>query len=245
MEQADFARLATTDSESWWFVAKQDLAVDALETLGVRGPVLDVGCGTGGNLRALARGGFRPLIGLDLEAVALQHLRAAVCDAAVVRARAEALPVRSGAAGAVVSMDVIEHLADDVEGLRAYAGTLGPGGVVVIVVPAYEWAWTAKDDRLGHRRRYTRRRLRSALERAGFDVVRVTHFHVWLAPIALLATQTPLRRLPGSARNEAGTSGARIDRVLRLLGRIERRAIRRTDLPIGLSILATAVVADR
>ena len=128
MEQADFARLAATDTESWWFVAKQELAVDALETLGVRGPVLDVGCGTGGNLRALARGGFRPLIGLDLEAVALQHLRAAVCDAAIVQARAQALPVRPGAAGAVVSMDVIEHLADDVEGLRAYAARWGRVG---------------------------------------------------------------------------------------------------------------------
>ena len=142
-------------------------------------------------------------------------------------------------------MDVIEHLDDDVAALRAYAAVAQPSAPLVIVVPAYDWAWSDKDVRLGHRRRYTRERLRAALTAAGLDVERVTHFHSWLAVVAFVGRKTPLKRFLSGGRDEAGTAGTKLNRVLRAVGATERAALRFTDLPFGLSILAIARVPDR
>lgn len=242
MDDGAFARLARHDSANWWFVAKQRLAVQELRRRGARPPVIDVGCGTGGNLRALGGAGFSPVIGLDVSASALQHARDADAGAPVSLAQAEHLPVASGRAGALVSMDVLEHLDDDVLALQGYRHATQPGATLLVVVPAYQWAWSAKDERLGHRRRYTRPRLRAALEASGLEVDRMTHFHAWLVVPAFLVNRTPLRRLASPSSTEAGKAGGRLNRVLLGVGTVERWWLRHRDLPFGLSIMAVARV---
>ncbi len=65
----------------------------------------------------------------------------------------------------------------DVAALSTYRNALRPDGRVVIAVPAYQWGWSDHDERLGHRRRYTARRLRRSLETAGFGVEKLSYFH--------------------------------------------------------------------
>jgi hypothetical protein len=151
------------------------------------------------------------------------------------------VPARAGAADLVTALDVVEHLDDDVAGLRELARVAGDG-LVVVTVPAYLWAWSEHDVRLGHRRRYTRATLRAAAEAAGLEVVRCTHFHSWLTVPALLLRRTPRwprRRQRGSAE-EASYVGPTVNRVLVWVTEVERRVLRRTDLPVGLSILLVA-----
>jgi hypothetical protein len=108
-----------------------------------------------------------------------------------------------------------------------------------VTVPAYEWAWSEHDARLGHRRRYGAAGLRLALEEAGFVVDRVTHFHSWLVPPAAVVRRTPIGRLVGD-QEAASEGGAVTARVLAGLTRLERAALARTDLPVGLSLLGVA-----
>jgi SAM-dependent methyltransferase len=155
-------------------------------------------------------------------------------------ARAEQLPLRDGSVCLVTSLDVIEHLDDDVVGLQEYRRVLEHGAVLVVAVPAYSWAWSDHDVALGQRRRYTRRSLRRSLESAGFTVERVTYFHAWLVVPAFVVRRTPLGRLLGSSAEEASFVGPRTNAALHLLEEAERRLLRRIDLPMGLSVLATA-----
>jgi SAM-dependent methyltransferase len=242
MQDDAYGRLADSDRTNWWFIAKQRLAIDAFGRARVRGLILDIGCGTGGNALALHDNGIEPVVGLDASVLGLEFARRRDKSLTLVAALAEQLPVRDGTAAGIVSMDVIEHLADDVVALQRYAAAARPGAPIVLAVPAYEWAWSSKDDRLGHRRRYTKARLRRAILDADLDVERITYFHSWLAVVSFLVRKTPLRRYAGDGRDEAGNAGARVNTLLRAVGAMERAALRYVDLPFGLSLFAVARV---
>jgi SAM-dependent methyltransferase len=55
---------------------------------------------------------------------------------------------------AIVLMNVLEHIHDDRAVLAQLQKHLAPGGRIVVLVPAGQWAFGANDDRLGHYRRY-------------------------------------------------------------------------------------------
>jgi SAM-dependent methyltransferase len=231
--------MAQVERDHWWFRAKRDLVVDELRRRDVHGIVVDVGAGTGGLLEQLEAGG-RPAVGLEPDPHALELAGRIPSRPPVARAGAERVPVRDGAVGAVTALDVVEHLDDDVAGLRELARVAGPSGVVVVGVPAYRWAWSDHDVRLGHRRRYDRAMLRGAAEQAGLEVLRCSHYHSWLVPLALLLRRTPLRRLLRGSAEEASFVNPAVNRLLRAVSLVERLALRVTDLPAGLSILLVA-----
>jgi hypothetical protein len=124
--------------------------------------------------------------------------------------------------------------------LRELARVAGPDGVIIVGVPAYRWAWSDHDVRLGHRRRYNRRELRAAAEAAGLDVLRCSHYHSWLVPIALVLRRTPVRRLLKGSAEEASFVSPTVNRVLRAVSLAERAVLGAVDLPFGLSILLVA-----
>ena len=68
------------------------------------------------------------------------------------------------------SSNVLEHLDDDLGALRAIHRKMRPGGRVALFVPAFQSIWTALDDRIGHKRRYTRESLADVVARSGFRV---------------------------------------------------------------------------
>lgn len=89
--------------------------------IGIGGPFLDLGCGAGTLLAAAAAEG-RPGIGIDVSMVWLIVARRMIQEAGgrpiLAAALAEALPLPDGSMAAVVSLDVIEHVADPVPYLR-------------------------------------------------------------------------------------------------------------------------------
>jgi SAM-dependent methyltransferase len=237
-----FDLMRRLEREHWWFRAKRELVRQAVARHEAAcGVAVDVGCGTGEVVRLLRAAGFGPVVGTDLSHYALTLAAPAIGDAGSVgAARAEALPFADGSVACLTSLDVVEHLDDDVAALREYARVLRPDGVMVLAVPAYMWAWSDHDVVLGHRRRYTRRTLLATAGEAGLTVHRCTYFHSWLAPLAFLLRRTPLRRLIKSDAEEASFVSPVVNRLLILLVALERFVARRADLPFGLSVLLVA-----
>ena len=131
---------------------------------------LEVGSGLGHYAADWAAAGVPRFTDSEADPTRLQALRDRFDGHAVVRVRELAVPVAETAEhSAVVAYNVLEHVPDDVGALRAFAGLLRPGGRVVLVVPAFPSAMSRFDLAIGHQRRYRRRSLRAAAERAGLD----------------------------------------------------------------------------
>ncbi|HUP85281.1 MAG TPA: glycosyltransferase [Acidimicrobiales bacterium] len=238
MAEHAYDAMARVERSHWWFVAKRALVTEAVERHAPSTTAMvDVGSGTGALLDDLS-GRFDLVIGSELDEHSLSLARST--SRTLVRGRAEALPFPDDAAGAISCLDVIEHLDDGVIGLAELGRVVEPGGIIVLAVPAYQWAWSAHDDRLGHRRRYTRRRLAEEVRAAGLEVVRCTYFHSWVVPIAFLLRKTPLRHLLRGEAEEASYVSDSVNAVLSAVVSAERRVLRRFDVPFGLSVFLVA-----
>ena len=96
------------------------------------------------------------------------------------------MPFEAGSFELAASLDVIEHLDDDLAALRELRRVVAPGGTLLITVPAYQWLWSGHDEINHHHRRYTRRTLQQVGEQAGWQQVRTTYFNSLLLPAAIL-----------------------------------------------------------
>jgi 2-polyprenyl-3-methyl-5-hydroxy-6-metoxy-1,4-benzoquinol methylase len=109
-----------------------------LAPLQTQGPILDLGCGGGQLLAALASDG-RECVGVDvsLEWLVVAHRLVAehASPRLVVAAMAEALPFPDATFAAVASLDVLEHVGDQSHYLREIDRVLLPGGFVALATP--------------------------------------------------------------------------------------------------------------
>lgn len=172
------------EDQHWWYRGRRtvlDVVIDKL-ALPSSARILDAGCGSGRNMVELARRG--PVTGIELSetSVALARQREA---GEVVAGSVLEMPFAEDSFDLAVSLDVIEHLDDDLAALRELRRTVAPGGALLVTVPAYQWLWSGHDEINHHHRRYTRRSLQRVAERAGWEQVRTTYFNSLLLPVAI------------------------------------------------------------
>jgi SAM-dependent methyltransferase len=96
-------------------------------------------------------------------------------------------------ADSCVCLNVLEHIEDDAEALRAMASVLTPGGAIALLVPAFQVLYGPIDKNLGHYRRYSRRSIIQLAEAAGLRV-RKAHYMNFLGFFGWWANSHILRR---------------------------------------------------
>lgn len=229
------------EGKHWWFVGRRKIIAAFVEQvcrrIGKRRPrILDVGCGTGANLQMLSRFGVAE--GVDISAEALEFCRARGL-AKVKQGPAEALPFEDASFDLVTGLDVVEHLDDDVAGLREMRRVLRPRGRVLLFVPAFMFLWGVQDEVSHHRRRYTRAQLRRAIEAAGLSVERSTYANLTFFLPTLVGRF--IMRLTGlRPESEANINVSALNGFFgRLLG-AESWWLKRMSFPFGVSIVCIA-----
>ncbi|HOW65369.1 MAG TPA: class I SAM-dependent methyltransferase [Verrucomicrobiota bacterium] len=80
---------------------------------------------------------------------------------------------------AIVSVNVLEHIDDDLAELKRYRQLLQPrSGRLCLFVPARPELFSSLDRAFGHYRRYTRPELRQKLQASGFHLERLHYFNL-------------------------------------------------------------------
>ena len=173
------------EDRHWWYRGRRTVLDGVIAGLGLpaHARILDAGCGSGRNMLELARLGSVTGVELSETSVALARARAA---GEVVAGSVLEMPFADDSFDLAVSLDVIEHLEDDLGALRELRRTVAPGGALLVTVPAYQWLWSGHDEINHHYRRYTRRSLQRVAELAGWRQLRTTYFNSLLLPVAIL-----------------------------------------------------------
>lgn len=245
MQQHTYGIMYEVEGSHWWFAGRRRILAGFLEqaVAGLnlkegqrRARILDVGCGTGANLELLARYGEAE--GVDISEEALAFCRARGLER-VSLGEAERLPYPDESFDLVTALDVVEHLDEDVRGLREMRRVLRKGGLALLFVPAFMFLWGVQDDVSNHRRRYTLAGIRRAVREAGFAVERATYANLtFFAPILLGRT---LMRLTGL--RPASENNINVSTFNGLFGQVlgaERFLLRRVNLPLGVSAICLA-----
>lgn len=202
---------------------------------------VDLGCGTGGIAARLNKDfgttvhAHDPFLGDD-------DVRR-LSDLGVV-ATAEFPAHLEGQAHVVLLMDVLEHVDAPAELLDQALALLAPSGHLLATVPAYRWLWSSHDVALGHRDRYTRRRLTQLIETKLPQHWTVSSGYAFPA---LLVGAAPVRlaeRLRNARRPATTPDESQLQRispgvaqVLQRVGTLEARAFGRRS-PFGLTCAA-------
>jgi SAM-dependent methyltransferase len=137
---------------------------------------------------------------------------------------------------AAVALNVLEHVEDDVAGLKSISGLLRPGGAVVLIVPAFPSAMSRFDRTIGHYRRYTVASLGAALTAAGLHTEQIRYIN----PVGLLGWYTVCRTLRLAPHN-----GPLVRLYDRLVVPVARRLETRWQPRFGQSVFAVARTPGR
>jgi SAM-dependent methyltransferase len=242
MQQHTYAIMNRVEDSHWWFVGRRAILEEFLRQI-VRNPnseiqnpkILDVGCGTGANLEMLAQ--FGESEGVDVSDDALEFCRAKGLKAH--KGLAEELPFADESFDVVTALDVVEHLDDDVAGLKEMRRVLKTGGKTLIFVPAFMWLWGVQDDISNHRIRYTKKQIVGRLEKAGFTIERATYANwTFFAPILAGRTLMKITGLKPESENNVNVSA--LNGFFGKIFSAERFWLKNFDFPFGVSIVITA-----
>ncbi|MEO8115114.1 MAG: class I SAM-dependent methyltransferase [Phenylobacterium sp.] len=241
MDRSIYDQMRALERDHWWFTGRREILAGELSRLklppGAR--ILEVGCGTGGNLGMLAR--FGEVQGVEPDAASRAYAAELSGKTVLAGGLPDGLPAFGRGFDLIAALDVIEHVEADRASLAALGALLAPGGRLITTVPAYSWMWSDHDVLHHHRRRYTLGGCRRLLTAAGLKVRRATYFNTLLfPPIAAVRLARKLARQEGG--DDAARVGAGLNRVLHEVFAAERHLLGFTNLPFGVSILA---VADR
>jgi SAM-dependent methyltransferase len=240
MDIAVYAVEAEVERTHWWFVGRRRLfgrEIGALR-LPKDARILDVGTGTGTNLRMLANIGYRRTLGLDLSDEAIRFC-AEKALGEVHRGNICALPFAEASFDLVLATDIIEHVDDDGAAAREIARVLTPGGYALITVPAFQCLWSRQDEIGHHFRRYRMRRLKNTIEAAGLRPIYCYYFNYMLfVPIWLARQMCRVFNIKFSS--ECQLNIALLNRLFSVIFNFDVRTAPWLKTPFGVSILLLA-----
>jgi SAM-dependent methyltransferase len=241
MQAHHYPILYQVEEKHWWYVGRRRIIESLLERIcaSLDNPnprILDVGCGTGGNLKMLSA--FGQVEGVDISQDAVDFCHERGLDSVKLGA-AEQLPYEDESFDIITALDVIEHLDDDVEGLREIKRALRPNGSVLLFVPAFMFLWGVQDDVSNHRRRYTLPSLIKAVQEAGFKVEWTSYANFsFFMPV--LAVRSVMRWLGLRAETEYGINISPLNGLFAQLFAAERFVFKNGKLPFGVSAICIA-----
>jgi len=242
MNPAEFEFLAAAERDFWWFRGMRRILFDLLDPW-LEGRklerVLEAGCGTAYFASLLeARYGWR-LFPVDLAREGLEYGRRAGV-ARLAQADISRLPFANESFDAVFSMDVLVHFPPGQEAgaLKELARVLAPRGLLVLRTAALNILRSRHSEFTGERQRFTRSRLKAAVERHRIRVLRLTYANSLLLPVALAkfrVWEPLLAKPPASGLTPLPRW---LDRALEVPLRVESVLLRAgVNLPAGQSLI--------
>ena len=232
-----YSQMHDVEDKHWWFVARRQIIQSVLSALklpeGAR--ILDVGCGTGGNLAMLQTFGVVSAMEMDDDARQMANARQL---AHVSPGRLpDGLLFPEQRFDLIVMLDVLEHIEDDVASLAELKSRLTANGRIVLTVPAFQALWGPHDVMHHHKRRYRAAHLQDVARASGLITEYISYYNLWLFPLVALV-RLMQRFLPVKEQQALKLPVDGLNTLLTKIFASEQRLIPRRTLPFGVSLVA-------
>jgi SAM-dependent methyltransferase len=205
MKLEQFKVHADLEEKHWWFLGRRRimrLLVNHILPPSKTTSVIDIGCGTGANIAALAQD--YSCVGIDTSEEAIQFARQRFPNVQFVCGTApDDLGETGKQSDLFLLMDVLEHIAEDGAFLSKLVAAAKPGAHILVTVPAEMALWTEHDVSFGHLRRYDMPGLQRLWATLPVTPILVSYYNTFLYPI--VKGLRALGRLRGRTWGLAGT----------------------------------------
>jgi SAM-dependent methyltransferase len=247
LKSYEYQTLFDLETSYWWFRGLHAILRDTLPRVGLKpdAVVLDAGCGTGQNMVNLIDNVGYDTYGFDISSHAAsfwpQRKLERVCLASI-----NDIPYRDETFDAVISVDVLEcEAVIEAQAYREMWRVLRPGGILALVLPAYDWLLSEEHHKaVMANRRYSRKKVLDLLNTMPVQLVRLTNLFAGLFPfVAIYRILQPYwkKKAPSNEpRSEIKSLPYALNETLFRIVDVEKSLLRRIDLPFGSSILAVA-----
>ena len=209
--------------------------------------VLEVGCSSGLLLRLIAEHLQNAVVmGSDVVHEPLEQLASFRLDLPLFRFDLVKCPFPDNCMDAVIMLNVLEHIENDVAAVEQVYRVLKPGGIAIIEVPTGPDLYDVYDKSLMHFRRYSLSGLRKLVERVNLRIIEQSHLGFFLYPGFNLVKRRNRKLLSKSEdvqhqRTEQNIRKTAGSQFLRMITQFELAMGKYVTYPFGIRCLLTCV----
>jgi SAM-dependent methyltransferase len=243
LEPGEYQLIYQKELDHWWYQGMRCITKRILENYSIEGKkwnVLDVGCGTGGEI-ITTLAGYGSVVGLDLSRIALRYAKQRNIRF-LSQASVDRIPFPSVYFDLITSFDVLyeDSVIDDQIALYEIARVLKPGGLILLRVPAYDWL-RGDHDRVVHTsRRYSSRRISYLLQASKLKLIKITYANTIMFPFAVLKRVSDKCINNSHAVSDVSIEMGWLENTLKSVLCFESHFIKNHNFPYGLSVISLA-----
>lgn len=236
MEEEIYRKTAAYEESHWWFKGRRCILEKVLNDLSLpsKAQILEMGCGTGGNLSLLSQ--YGEVFGVELDDFARNYVLKRHIAPVLPGSLPHDIPYQDNFFDLIVLLDVLEHVEEDGLSLVEIYKKQKPGGYLLITVPAFPALWSAHDESHHHKRRYTLKTLRPIVREAGYNIIFHSYINTILFPI--IAGLRIIKRSHGG--DDLFMPPNILNNLLYRIFEIECHLLKLVSLPFGSSLLVLA-----
>ena len=173
----------------WWFLAR-NFIIHQVITSYFKGKknlkILDMGCGSGHNLKMLSEFGEVFALEPDKQIAKYAQSENPNCKI-IIGAMPDDNPLCDEKFDLIVSLDVLEHIEDDKKTLIELEKMLNDDGKIIITVPALQFLYGPTDVLAHHYRRYNKTMLKTLIKSLQSNKIKLYYFNSFLfLPIVIV-----------------------------------------------------------
>lgn len=242
MERKLFEILYKTEGDYWWFVGLRYLLENFLRKYYNSRKdlkLLDVGCGTGMNLKLLSK--FGKVYGIDTSDDAINFCKIRGVKN-VKKTNVMDIKFKASSFDVVTSLGVLYHkdVIDDVKAMKEIYRVLKPGGRFFIFDCAMKSLYGRHTVAFQGIRRYSKSELKSKLQKVNFSIEKISYANTLLFPLVYIGRKSgEFVNLEPKSEVQAEFNPF-FNYILKIVYKTELKGLEYFNYPYGINIFAIA-----